>query len=128
MKPVIVINRLAIKPGTIDEFIEARHIYASSLTEKPKGLIGSRLYRGLDGPHGGAGQRVRINQGPGGDLSVARIQRESEQPTRFCGRPVQPFMKSRTRRTASISAAMQALRFGESPRRIQENRDADHAD
>jgi heme-degrading monooxygenase HmoA len=49
VKPVIVINRLAIKPGTIDEFIEAQHNYASSLTEKPTGLIGSRLYRGLDG-------------------------------------------------------------------------------
>ena len=44
MKPVIVINRLAIKPGTIDEFIEAQLNYASTLMEKPTGLIGSRLY------------------------------------------------------------------------------------
>ena len=49
VKPVIVINRLAIKPGAIDEFIEAQLNYASSLTEKLTGLIGSRLYRGLDG-------------------------------------------------------------------------------
>jgi len=49
MKPVIVINRLALKPGAIDEFIETQLNYASSLTEKPTGLIGSRLYRGLDG-------------------------------------------------------------------------------
>jgi heme-degrading monooxygenase HmoA len=48
VKPVIVINRLAIKPGTIDEFIEAQLNYASTLMEKPTGLIGSRLYRGLD--------------------------------------------------------------------------------
>jgi heme-degrading monooxygenase HmoA len=44
-----VINRLAIKSGTIDEFIEAQLNYASELTQKPTGLIRSRLYRGLDG-------------------------------------------------------------------------------
>ena len=49
MKPVTMINRLAIKPGVIDEFIEAQLNYASTLMEKPTGLIGSRLYRGLDG-------------------------------------------------------------------------------
>ena len=49
MKPVTVINRLSIKPGVIDEFIEAQLTYASTLMEKPTGLIGSRLYRGLDG-------------------------------------------------------------------------------
>ena len=49
VKPVIVINRLALKPGTIDGFIEAQLNYASALMEKPTGLIGSRLYRGLDG-------------------------------------------------------------------------------
>lgn len=49
MKPVTVINRLAIKPGVIDEFIEAQLNYALTLMEKPTGLIGSRLYRGLDG-------------------------------------------------------------------------------
>lgn len=49
MKPVIMINHLEIKLGTIDEFIETQFNYASSLTEKSTGLIGSRLYRGLDG-------------------------------------------------------------------------------
>ena len=49
VRPVIVINRLAIKPGAINEFIEAQLNYASTLMEKPTGLIGSRLYRGLDG-------------------------------------------------------------------------------
>lgn len=49
VKPVIVINRLAIKPGAINEFIEAQLNYASTLMEKPTGLIGSRLYGGLDG-------------------------------------------------------------------------------
>ena len=48
MKPVIVINRLALKPGAIDEFIEAQLNYASALMKKPTGLTGSRLYRGLD--------------------------------------------------------------------------------
>jgi hypothetical protein len=44
VKPVIVINRPAIKPGAIDEFIEAQLNYASALREKPTGLIGSRCY------------------------------------------------------------------------------------
>jgi quinol monooxygenase YgiN len=48
MKPVTVINRLVIKPGKIDEFIDVQVNYASSLMEKPIGLIGSRLYRGVD--------------------------------------------------------------------------------
>jgi heme-degrading monooxygenase HmoA len=49
VKPVIVINRPAIKPGAINEFIEAQLNYASTLMEKPTGLIGSGLYRGFDG-------------------------------------------------------------------------------
>ena len=43
VKPVIMINRLEIKLGTIDEFIETQLNYASSLSEKSTGLIGSRL-------------------------------------------------------------------------------------
>jgi heme-degrading monooxygenase HmoA len=48
MKPVTVINRLVIKAGKIDEFIDIQVNYASSLMEKPVGLVGSRLYRGVD--------------------------------------------------------------------------------
>jgi heme-degrading monooxygenase HmoA len=44
-----VINRLAIKPGKIDEFIEAQQDYAATLMKSPTGLIGSRLYRSVDG-------------------------------------------------------------------------------
>jgi quinol monooxygenase YgiN len=48
MKPVTVINRLVIKEGKIDAFIDIQVSYASSLMQKPVGLIGSRLYRGVD--------------------------------------------------------------------------------
>ena len=47
MKPVIQINFLSIKPGKIDEFIEAERGYASA--KLPPGVIGSRMYRSLDG-------------------------------------------------------------------------------
>ena len=49
MKPTTVINRLVIKPGKIDEFIEVQRNYAASLMKTPAGLIASRLYRGIDG-------------------------------------------------------------------------------
>jgi quinol monooxygenase YgiN len=48
MKPVTQINVFAIKPGKIDEFIEAQGSYAAS-THLPKGVIGGRMYRSLDG-------------------------------------------------------------------------------
>jgi quinol monooxygenase YgiN len=48
MKPVTQINFFSIKPGKIDEFIEAERSYAAS-TNLPPGLIGSRMYRSLDG-------------------------------------------------------------------------------
>jgi len=47
MKPVTVINRLVIKPGKIDEFIEAQQKFAATLP--PCGLLGGRMYRGVDG-------------------------------------------------------------------------------
>jgi quinol monooxygenase YgiN len=49
MKPVTVINRLTIKPGMIDEFLEAQRRFAAGLTMKPSGLLGSRTYRSADG-------------------------------------------------------------------------------
>jgi quinol monooxygenase YgiN len=48
MKPATQINFFSIKPGKIDEFIEAERSYAAS-TNLPPGLIGSRMYRSLDG-------------------------------------------------------------------------------
>ena len=49
MKPVIIINCFSIKPGKMDEFIETQQNFAASLMDKPGGLIGGRMYRGLDG-------------------------------------------------------------------------------
>jgi quinol monooxygenase YgiN len=49
MKPVTVINRLVIKSGKMDEFIDAQRKFASSLLAKPSGLIGGRMYRSIDG-------------------------------------------------------------------------------
>ena len=49
MKPVTVVNRLVIKPGKMDEFIETQRHFASALLTKPSGLIGGRMYRSLDG-------------------------------------------------------------------------------
>ena len=48
MAPVTQILFLSIKPGKIDEFLEAdRNFLASAAL--PKGLVGSRLYRSPDG-------------------------------------------------------------------------------
>lgn len=44
--PVTLINRLSIKPGMIDEFIEAQRSFASTI---PAGLVGGRMYRSIDG-------------------------------------------------------------------------------
>ena len=48
MNPLTQINFISIKPGKIDEFIEAQRKYFASTT-RPKGLIGSRVYRSVDG-------------------------------------------------------------------------------
>ncbi len=49
MKPLTVINRLAIKPGKMDEFIDAQRRFAAALAETPCGLLGGRMYRSADG-------------------------------------------------------------------------------
>jgi quinol monooxygenase YgiN len=48
MKPVTQINIISIKPEKVDEFFELDRSYIAS-TSLPKGVIGSRLYRSLDG-------------------------------------------------------------------------------
>ena len=47
MKQVTVINRVMIKPGKMDEFIETQRKYAAALTSN--GFLGGRMYRSLDG-------------------------------------------------------------------------------
>ena len=44
--PVTLINRLSIKPGMIDEFIEAQRKFTLSA---PAGVLGGRMYRSRDG-------------------------------------------------------------------------------
>jgi heme-degrading monooxygenase HmoA len=46
MKPVTLINVLSIKPGMIDEFIDAQRSFSSTI---PGGLIGGRMYRTVNG-------------------------------------------------------------------------------
>jgi heme-degrading monooxygenase HmoA len=48
LKPVTVINHLVIKPGKMDEFIDAQRRYAAALNVSPAGIVGGRLYRGAD--------------------------------------------------------------------------------
>ena len=43
MKPVTVINRLSIKPGKMEEFIDAQQNFAAALP--PCGLVGGRRFR-----------------------------------------------------------------------------------
>jgi quinol monooxygenase YgiN len=47
MNPVIVINRLVIKPGKLEEFIDAQQKFAATLPAC--GLVGGRMYRSVDG-------------------------------------------------------------------------------
>jgi quinol monooxygenase YgiN len=47
MKPVTVINRFSIKPGKMDEFIDAQRKFTAALP--PCGLVGGRMYRSFDG-------------------------------------------------------------------------------
>jgi Antibiotic biosynthesis monooxygenase len=56
MKPVIQINFLSIKSEKIDEFFATDRSYIGSASP-PKGLIGSPLYRSLDGR-----SAVRVSQ------------------------------------------------------------------
>lgn len=48
MKPVTQINFIAIKPEKVEEFFELDQSYRAT-AQLPKGLVGSRLYRSLDG-------------------------------------------------------------------------------
>jgi hypothetical protein len=47
MKPVTVINRIHVKPGKMDEFIETQRKFAAMVPSD--WLIGGRMYRSLDG-------------------------------------------------------------------------------
>src|SRR5689334_17700134 len=49
MKPVTIINRFAIKPGKMNEFIAAQRNFAATLRTQGSGLIGGRMYRSADG-------------------------------------------------------------------------------
>ena len=48
MKPITQILVASIKPGKIEDFLEADRQFIASTT-LPKGLVGSRLYRSQDG-------------------------------------------------------------------------------
>ena len=48
MAPVTQILFLSIKPGKLEEYLEADRKFIASAT-LPKGLVGSRLYKSLDG-------------------------------------------------------------------------------
>ena len=48
MKRVTVVNFFSIKPGKMDEFIEAQRRFATALKPRPAGLIGGHMYRSLD--------------------------------------------------------------------------------
>lgn len=47
MNPVTVINRIQIRPGKMDEFIEAQRAFAATLPSNV--LVGGRMYRSVDG-------------------------------------------------------------------------------
>jgi heme-degrading monooxygenase HmoA len=49
MKPVTIINRLAIKPGKMDDFIAAQRNFAAELRKTSDALVGGRMYRSVDG-------------------------------------------------------------------------------
>lgn len=56
MKSVTQINFLSIKPEHIDEFFDADQSFVAT-SNLPSGLIGSRLYKSLDGK-----SAVRVTQ------------------------------------------------------------------
>lgn len=49
MNPITIINRFAVKPGKMDEFIERQRSFGALLRQGPSGFIGGRMYRALDG-------------------------------------------------------------------------------
>ncbi|HTV82863.1 MAG TPA: antibiotic biosynthesis monooxygenase [Acidobacteriaceae bacterium] len=56
MNPVTQINTFSIKSDKVDEFFETDRRYVDTIG-RPKGLIGSRLYRSADGR-----SAVRVSQ------------------------------------------------------------------
>ena len=49
MSPITIVNHFEIAPGKMEAFIEAQLTFAATLCDRPSGLLGGRLYRGLDG-------------------------------------------------------------------------------
>jgi quinol monooxygenase YgiN len=48
MKHVTIINRLEIKPGSTDAFIDAQRAFATGLMKTHGYVVGGRMYRSLD--------------------------------------------------------------------------------
>jgi heme-degrading monooxygenase HmoA len=96
--------------------------------EKPMGLIGSRLYRGVDGrtvvlvsQFESIKSQEEIFQSPGFKAKLSKLQAfvESSSPAIY----EEAYTNGCFDNNPNASPA-----FGKSPRRLQENRDADHAD
>jgi quinol monooxygenase YgiN len=92
MKPVTVINPFIIKPGKMEEFIEAQRNFATRLTKTPCGLIGGRMYRGIDGKSAvlvsqfeseKAQEEIRQSEGFKQHISQLRDMIESASPVLF---------------------------------------------
>ncbi|MBS1969394.1 MAG: antibiotic biosynthesis monooxygenase [Bdellovibrionales bacterium] len=49
MSKVSVINIFTVKNGKLDEFIDLQQRFASELSKNFDGLIGGRMFKGLDG-------------------------------------------------------------------------------
>jgi|GEM_PF-1412836 len=49
MKSVTIINQFSIKEGMLDEFIQTQNAFAKELVNSRCGLIGGRMYKGVDG-------------------------------------------------------------------------------
>jgi heme-degrading monooxygenase HmoA len=49
MAKVTTINTLVVKPGQIDAYIGMQSEFAAAMASGPTGLMGGRLYKGVDG-------------------------------------------------------------------------------
>lgn len=49
MSHVSVINVFTVKSGKLDEFIDVQQRFASELSKNFDGLVGGRMFKGLDG-------------------------------------------------------------------------------
>jgi hypothetical protein len=85
VKPAIVTNRLAIKPGVIDEFVEAQVNYASALMKRPTGLIGT-LHSADPAPAYGFTAHAARRHGSGGSWMLVRPVVLSKLSTFTCAR------------------------------------------